>query len=111
MLSKPLLMLSGRQQVVDADLARQRLEREQIAHGVPVFGAAETMRQRQLAEMRTRGLGAIELRFEERRHARRRWPRPAAARPAAASTASAACGPPSPTVRAGADVAPRQPDR
>ena len=58
-----------RQQVIDADLTRQRLEGEQIADGVSIFGAAETMRQRQLAEMRTRGFGAVQLGFEERRDA------------------------------------------
>ena len=76
----------GRQQVVDAHFPRQRVEREQIAHRVAVLGAAQAMRERQLAEMRARGRGAIELGFEERGHARRRWPRRDAARRPAAST-------------------------
>ena len=55
-----------RQQVIDADLTRQRVEGEQIADGVSIFGPAEAMCQRQLAEMWTRGFGAVQLGFKER---------------------------------------------
>src|SRR4030095_46587 len=58
-----------RQQVIDADLTRQRFEGEQIADGVSIFGPAEAMCQRQLAKMWTRGFGAVQLGFKERGHA------------------------------------------
>ena len=58
----------GGQQVVDAHFLRQVAEREQIADRVAILGAAEPMRERQLADLRARGRRAIEHRLDGRRH-------------------------------------------
>ncbi len=49
MLSKPLLALSAGSSKSIVHLLGQRVEREQIADGVLIFGAAQAMQQRQLA--------------------------------------------------------------
>ncbi len=95
---EPIARVVGRQEDVDLHLARQIVERQQIAGRVLVFRAIQPVKRRTDARVRACRRDAIELRFEPARHRDRRSPRQAAAARPVASLRYAAWRRPSPRV-------------
>ena len=82
----------GRQQQRIIHLLGQRVERQQIADGVLILGAAQAMQQRQLAGIRLCGGCPVELGLEDRTPPNRTVAASGRGAPAGGIASFAACG-------------------